>query len=244
MSCVSALCAHKPGVYISTVTWPWRAWATVWAGLPGRGKKGRPLFTAAAAVAFGQWKSGAHRSLPAAPIHSAACCLFTALPSSFPSSLTPWPPTHHFHLQKYTSLLKQCIAWRCQRGLPGPFSSWENQLPLQPLKMFFSLKWLAIWEENRFLSYPLKNKRHYLNLYLKQERRNMQALIYVSIRLLLMKQPLASFALPPISELILKDLFAFKLYNATAILSKWTSRESHTQARLGIFASLLLKNTC
>lgn len=83
--CVCIVRVRRPSVYIKNVTWPWQAEAG-FLRRTGRGKKGRPLFTAASAVALNQWRPPATLSLPPPLMPPPSPFLFT-LPFSGPLSL-------------------------------------------------------------------------------------------------------------------------------------------------------------
>lgn len=111
--CVCIVRVHKPSVYISKVTWPWKTPGSV---SPHRwvvGKRGDLLSQLLRPLHWSDGGADPAAPLPAGPIHIAACCLFITSPPSKPrppSSRLP-PPSPHLH--KYTSLLRQCFAWQC-----------------------------------------------------------------------------------------------------------------------------------
>lgn len=87
--CVCIVRVRRPSVYIKNVTWPWQAEAG-FLRRTGRGKKGRPLFTAASAVALNQWRPPATPSLPPPLMPPPSPFLFTLQPAAF--QWTPVPP--------------------------------------------------------------------------------------------------------------------------------------------------------
>lgn len=120
--CVCIVRVRRPSVYIKNVTWPWQAEAG-FLRRTGRGKKGRPLFTAASAVALNQWRPPATPSLPPPlmppppPLSYSLCLSVDPCPSLLRSVRHPAAPHHPRHHQSLIQPpFSQCTL-RCQRPL-------------------------------------------------------------------------------------------------------------------------------
>lgn len=123
--CVCIVRVHRPCVYIRKVTWPWQAEAGL-VRRTGRGKKGRPPFTAASTVALNHWRppnitttTSTTATQSASSPNAQPSLPFTPQLAAFQQTPVPLPPAFCLSPRLYPTTLLSPPAPNINAASPG-----------------------------------------------------------------------------------------------------------------------------